>query len=563
MSNTNQLSPQKSTASKPVSPSKSALNQDKSTAISTPTKKPRNMSLADFPYEEVPSISATFAGLDGDDEDRANFEFFWRRTLSEQELTEEHIQLTMDESKLPTPPSDWIPKTVALYYRQVKAIRLNKSYYSWVRGVAQSDKLEPWSVDLTRMAVTYCQLMKLIKDEYAARLEALEPNGSKSPRKVTTDKPRSTRPRRTSKTEQFFANHMDTSSSPPKRRASNAPATDSVEDSEVSRAKRRKPDEGHASESSKKLENIMFDRSEADEAESQPRSAGLSSAGTFTFPSTNFTSTGFEQKSSAATNAADRSNHASPEDEMADDEGSEMSGSDSQSGALQPMGDAGKSLMARMSRPPPQDGTFSPGQQVRFGSQTSNVFGENPSPFTTPLKSHARPPFTSTPQNGSLLETPSAVYAPSDLSGVESSGAEGATGEGGDSQQSGPGLDLIGFEKATEGHEILFSVPKAKAHRYDPDENGKKDWKTQGVGPIAILQNHESGVISMLMKSEPRGAVVLNTRLSPKVEYAAMKNRVRFLVPTSKGPESWLITFKEPKQAAEFVQVADKFKTKE
>jgi hypothetical protein len=110
--------------------------------------------------------------------------------------------------------------------------------------------------------------------------------------------------------------------------------------------------------------------------------------------------------------------------------------------------------------------------------------------------------------------------------------------------------DEAAFDAMADTHEFLFRHERAKAMRFEEDtkdERGGAPWAAKGVGPVALVRHKDSGVVSVLMRAKPSGAVVLNTRLVPTVEYKTMgPKRVRIVVPVDGGrPETWLLVFKE------------------
>jgi hypothetical protein len=131
-----------------------------------------------------------------------------------------------------------------------------------------------------------------------------------------------------------------------------------------------------------------------------------------------------------------------------------------------------------------------------------------------------------------------------------------------------PSSDLVNFDAATEGHEVLFKSDKAKSLKYIKDEDkrpfGSRDtpWVVQATGPIAILKNDETGVISIFMKAGVGGRVVINTRVLTGVEYTLVGKRARFLIPNTGGeaPDSWLVQFKTEEIAKKFVAVCNENK---
>jgi hypothetical protein len=152
----------------------------------------------------------------------------------------------------------------------------------------------------------------------------------------------------------------------------------------------------------------------------------------------------------------------------------------------------------------------------------------------------------------------------SDMSGAESTAGEHEAEAGsGDAAPILEQNDLVGMRKDQEGHNVLAEAPKAKAYKMDVDPKNPEagqSWQVQGVGPIAVLTNQESGVVKILMKRIPAGGVVLNTRLIPDLKYEQIGKRARFSVLGAKGLESWLVQFANESEVKDFVAACEESK---
>jgi hypothetical protein len=203
---------------------------------------------------------------------------------------------------------------------------------------------------------------------------------------------------------------------------------------------------------------------------------------------------------------------------------------------------------------PPSNSTTPFGSPAAKGNSTSmfgNAFGAKPTSLF--------PPSATPSVLGSGLT--SAVTSRATTPGLsDMSGAESTAGEGEEEklQEQISIDDLVGMSKDQEGHDVLFECREVKALKFGPDksDSSKNAWETQGVGPIAILKNQDTGVVSILMKKVPNGAVAINTRLVPKAKYEQIKKRARFMIVGSDGkPGNWLVQFPGESEAAEFVKV--------
>jgi hypothetical protein len=161
----------------------------------------------------------------------------------------------------------------------------------------------------------------------------------------------------------------------------------------------------------------------------------------------------------------------------------------------------------------------------------------------------------STPGFNSRATTPGI----SDMSGAESTAGEGEEAKP-DTQ-----IDIADMSKDKEGHEVIFESAKVKATKYEKgdakntdDEDGDKPktegWHVVGVGPIAVLKNEESGIVSMLMRTTPSGRVIINTRVASVLSAQVMSKRARFMIVKKEGVESYLVGFQTADDCKTFVE---------
>ncbi|KIW08768.1 uncharacterized protein PV09_00706 [Verruconis gallopava] len=140
--------------------------------------------------------------------------------------------------------------------------------------------------------------------------------------------------------------------------------------------------------------------------------------------------------------------------------------------------------------------------------------------------------------------------APSDVSGAESTAGEG------EEPKPDVQIDISDMAKDKEGHEVIFESSKVKATRFEKaDEAAKRaeGWQVIGVGPIAILKNDDTGVVSILMRTTPSGKIIINTRMSSILKAEVMKKRARIIILSKSGPEPHLISFQTEDDCKAFV----------
>ncbi|KAK8083357.1 Nucleoporin [Apiospora saccharicola] len=120
-----------------------------------------------------------------------------------------------------------------------------------------------------------------------------------------------------------------------------------------------------------------------------------------------------------------------------------------------------------------------------------------------------------------------------------------------------------------ENEEILLEV-RAKATKFvpvvkggDADEDGNKSpWRTQGLGPLRVLKNKNTGCVRLLLRAEPRGHVAMNKALLAQFEYkpdTVKKTSIKIMTAKDDGAglETWLLQVKKPEMAAELATVLE------
>lgn len=120
-----------------------------------------------------------------------------------------------------------------------------------------------------------------------------------------------------------------------------------------------------------------------------------------------------------------------------------------------------------------------------------------------------------------------------------------------------------------ENEEILLEV-RAKATKFvavvkggDADEDSNKSpWRTQGLGPLRVLKNKNTGCVRLLLRAEPRGHVAMNKALLAQFDYKpdnVKKTSVKIMTAKDDGTglETWLLQVKKPEMAAELATVLE------
>ncbi|KAK8048745.1 Nucleoporin [Apiospora phragmitis] len=119
-----------------------------------------------------------------------------------------------------------------------------------------------------------------------------------------------------------------------------------------------------------------------------------------------------------------------------------------------------------------------------------------------------------------------------------------------------------------EDEEILLEV-RAKATKFvpivkgeDADDDKKSPWRTQGLGPLRVLKNKNTGSVRLLLRAEPRGHVAMNKALLARFDYkpdTVKKTSIKIMTARDDGAglETWLLQVKKPEMAAELASVLE------
>ncbi|KAL4963078.1 RanBP1 domain protein [Aspergillus stella-maris] len=264
-------------------------------------------------------------------------------------------------------------------------------------------------------------------------------------------------------------------------------------------------------------------------------------------------------------------------------------GSSSGSGASTPSIFATGSSAAK----PGSDNTWKADSPIKFASGTTPAKSDSTS--TAPAAASSNPFSTlfgasstgSKPGSSGSQETAgfsfggpsqpasSSLLTPSILSGTPSRastpGVASDTGaeESGDGEaaESLPQVDLSRGGAGEENEDVVFEVEKCRAMRLDdkpPAKAGeppKKEWETIGMGNLRILKDKTTSRTRILVRAQPSGNVVLNTRLMKEIKYTLSGTYIQFLVPQAAGPpKQWTIRGKK-EEAPSIVAAMEKYKS--
>ncbi|KAH7065190.1 hypothetical protein B0J12DRAFT_27272 [Macrophomina phaseolina] len=122
-------------------------------------------------------------------------------------------------------------------------------------------------------------------------------------------------------------------------------------------------------------------------------------------------------------------------------------------------------------------------------------------------------------------------------------------------------------EEDKKTYEVLFDtdirpvtmvrVVKKTEEEMKANPKGTTKFEAQGKGPLRILKHKESGAASLLLKSEPMGRVLINSRLLPKFDYKRQKAKFALLPFTdAKGAiAQTYLKFEDDDECTKFVEV--------
>lgn len=125
-----------------------------------------------------------------------------------------------------------------------------------------------------------------------------------------------------------------------------------------------------------------------------------------------------------------------------------------------------------------------------------------------------------------------------------------------------------------EDEEVVHEV-RAKALRHTPlkpdededeDEKDKKKspWRTEGLGPLRVLKHKTTGVVRILLRTEPSGKVAMNKLVLPEIEYKVDKGAKWMKMITAKddgkGLETWMLQVRNNEFAVKLASALEEHK---
>ena len=128
-----------------------------------------------------------------------------------------------------------------------------------------------------------------------------------------------------------------------------------------------------------------------------------------------------------------------------------------------------------------------------------------------------------------------------------------------------PQNNLMNSRPGEEDEEVIFEIRgKALKLMGEGEAASKKlaaGYNTVGLGPMRVLKNSTTGRTRMVMRAEPGANVIINTVLSPSMNYfnASQKasGAVKFGILTGKEVEHWVMKVKNAQMAEELSGVLE------
>ncbi|KAL9116153.1 MAG: hypothetical protein Q9227_000523 [Pyrenula ochraceoflavens] len=199
----------------------------------------------------------------------------------------------------------------------------------------------------------------------------------------------------------------------------------------------------------------------------------------------------------------------------------------------------------------------------------SALFGDSTGQ-STPANQNQKPSSLGFSFGSHLKPAGSFGTASSDVSSINSANTSRATSpgvtdtdEGDDAAEDGKDeqTSLMAARPGEENEDVLFDLPTAKAFKM---EEGKS-WKSVALGSFRVLKHKTTKKTRILLRADPGANIILNTFLSPFVQYTAIapganskQGAVQFLIPVASGnPEQWLLKMKGTETAQKLASVLE------
>ena len=115
-------------------------------------------------------------------------------------------------------------------------------------------------------------------------------------------------------------------------------------------------------------------------------------------------------------------------------------------------------------------------------------------------------------------------------------------------------LDLMSQRPGEENEDVLFEAARVKAWKYIP---GKSAHEAQGVGPLRVLKNRETGKRRVIVRQDPNNAIIINSGFVKDGKYDFIgKSRVRcFFADRGGSLCAWQIQTKDEKVSKEMAKI--------
>ncbi|KAL2351078.1 hypothetical protein BJ546DRAFT_356334 [Cryomyces antarcticus] len=197
------------------------------------------------------------------------------------------------------------------------------------------------------------------------------------------------------------------------------------------------------------------------------------------------------------------------------------------------------------SNSPDEDMEDQPSQQFAFAASNGGFAAPANNNYLQP-PSFGNSVFASTAT--SRATSPGAGTTEGEAS-VNESGVEGETAEDRTPQRD---LTVLTNEELQK-YDVMYEAPRVKALMYDSSSGTPTKWDPKGLGPIRILRDKSTGVVSVLMRADPGGKIVINSRLLPNMTPKYSPKNVQLGLTDSKGKlASWNIRFGQDQDAQTF-----------
>lgn len=119
------------------------------------------------------------------------------------------------------------------------------------------------------------------------------------------------------------------------------------------------------------------------------------------------------------------------------------------------------------------------------------------------------------------------------------------------------------FDTDSEYVTMMRLVDKSEEELKADPKKGPKKWERQGMGPLRVLKHKQTGGISILLKAEPMGRVLINTRVQSSFSYRRAKAKVAtFPLPDGEGKIlTQYLKFEDDAECIKFAEICEQKKS--